>query len=47
MSNLETMWIEMRNPKKMYKRLFSEEEDLDYITYRYRIIDKLISIKVL
>ena len=38
----------MRNPEKVCKQLFSEEEeDLGYIKYRCRIIGRLISIEVL
>ena len=31
----------------MYKQLFSKEEDSSYIKYKYKIIGRLISIKVL
>lgn len=31
----------------MYKQFFSKKEDSDYIKYRSKIIDRLISIKVL
>ena len=37
----------MRNPEKVCKRLFSEEEDSSHVECRYRIIGRLISIKVL
>ena len=35
------------NPEKVCKRFFSEEEDSGHVKYIYRIIDRLISIKVL
>ena len=37
----------MRNPEKMCKQLFSEEEDSGHVEYKYKIIGKLISIKIL
>ena len=37
----------MQNPKKVYKIFFSEEKDSDYVKYKYKIIGKLNSIKVL
>ena len=37
----------MRNLEKVCKRLFSEEEDSGYVECKYRIIGRLISIKVL
>ena len=37
----------MRNFEKVCKWLFSKKEDLSYMKYRYRIIGKLIFIKVL
>ena len=39
--------MNVRNLEKVCKRLFSEEEDLSHIECRYRIIGRLISIKVL
>ena len=35
------------NLKKVYKQLFSEEEDSNHVEYRYKIIGRLIFIKVL
>ena len=40
-------WTKVRNPEKVCKRLFSEEEDSGHVKCRYRIIGKLISIEVL
>ena len=37
----------MRNPEKVCKRLFSEEEDLCHVKCRCKIIGRLISIEVL
>ena len=37
----------MQNLEKVCKRLFSEEEDSGHAECRYRIIGRLISIKVL
>ena len=37
----------MRNPNKVCKRLFSEEQDSSHVQYKYRIIGRLISIEVL
>ena len=35
------------NPEKMCKQLFSKKEDFSHVKYKYRIIGRLISIKVL
>ena len=37
----------MRNPEKVYKQLFSKEEDSGHVECKYRIISRLISIEVL
>ena len=37
----------MQNLEKMCKQLFLEKEDSGHLKYRYRIIGRLISIKVL
>ena len=37
----------MWNPEKVCKQLFLEEEDSGHMECRYKIISKLISIKVL
>ena len=37
----------MQNLEKVYKQLFSKKEDLSHVKYKYNIIDRLISIKVL
>ena len=44
---LEVTWTKVRNPKKVCKQLFSEEEDSGHEKYRYGIIGRLISIEVL
>ena len=43
----EIMRTKVRNLAKICKQLFSEEEDLGHVKCRYRIISRLISIKVL
>ena len=43
----EVTQTKVRNPEKVCKRLFSEEEDSGHVKYRYKIIGRLISIKVL
>ena len=43
----EVTYTKVWNPKKMCKRLLSEEEDSGHVKYRCRIIGRLISIKVL
>ena len=42
----EVTWTKVRNPEKVCKQLFSEEEDSGHIKCRYRVISRLISIKV-
>ena len=37
----------MQITEKVYKQLFSEKEDLGHVKCRYRLIGRLISIKVL
>ena len=43
----EVMWIKVQNPEKLCKQIFSEEEDLGQMEYKYRRISRLIFIKVL
>ena len=43
----EVTWKKVRNPEKVWKRLFLEEEDSGHVECKYRIIDRLISIEVL
>ena len=47
MSSYEVMWTKVRNIEKISKQLFSEKRDSDHMKYKYRIIYKLISIKIL
>ena len=37
----------MQNPEKMCKQLFSDEKDSGHVKCRYKMIGRLISIKVL
>ena len=37
----------MGNPKKVCKQLFLETEDLGHVEYRYEVIGRLISIRIL
>ena len=44
---LEVTWTKVRNPEKVCKQLFSEQEDSSHVKCKYKIIGRLISIKVL